>query len=74
MENSLHWSLDMAYREDECRIRRDNGPEFFAVLRRLSLNMIKKDQSKKAGIKRKMKMAAMAQDYHSQLIRQFQKH
>ena len=29
IENSLHWSLDMSYREDECRIRQENGAEFF---------------------------------------------
>jgi predicted transposase YbfD/YdcC len=72
IENSLHWSLDMSYREDECRIRRQNGAEFFTVLRRLSLNIIKKDQSKKAGISRKRKMAARNTDYLMQLIRQFQ--
>jgi len=74
VENSLHWSLDMAYREDECRIRRDNGAEFFAVLRRLSMNIIKKDTSKKAGVNRKRKMAAMDPDYHLKLIQQFQEH
>lgn len=72
IENSLHWSLDMSYREDECRIRRQNGAEFFAVLRRLSLNIIKKDQSKKAGISRKRKMAARNTAYLMQLMRHFQ--
>lgn len=72
VENSLHWSLDMSFREDECRIRRDNGPEFFAVMRRLSINVIKKDTSKKAGIHRKRRMAAMNPDYASHLLSQFQ--
>lgn len=72
IENSLHWSLDMSYREDECRIRRQNGAEFFTVLRRLSLNIIKKDQSKKAGISRKRKMAARNTDYLMQLMCHFQ--
>lgn len=71
VENSLHWSLDVAMREDDCRIRRDNGAEFFAVLRRLSMNIIKKDQTKKAGVNRKRKMALMSPDYLLQLMRQF---
>lgn len=72
VENSLHWSLDMAFREDECRIRRDNGAEFFAVMRRLSINVIKKDTSKKAGIRRKQRMAAMNPDYAMHLLSHFQ--
>ncbi len=71
VENSLHWSLDMSFREDECRIRRDNGAEFFAVMRRLSGNVIKKDTTKKAGIHRKQRMAAMNPDYTLHLLRQF---
>lgn len=72
VENSLHWSLDMSFREDECRIRRDNGAEFFAVMRRLAINVIKKDSSKKAGIHRKQRMAAMNPDYATHLLSQFQ--
>lgn len=72
IENSLHWSLDMAYREDECRIRRENGAEFFSVMRRISMNIIKKDTSKKAGINRKRKMAGMDPLYHAKLMYYFQ--
>jgi len=72
IENTLHWSLDMSYREDESRIRRQNGAEFFSILRRISLNVIKKDSSKKAGINRKRKMASRNTDYLTQLMRQFQ--
>ena len=72
IENSLHWSLDMAYREDECRIRRENGAEFFSVMRRISMNIIKKDTSKKAGINRKRKMAGMDPLYHAKIMYYFQ--
>ena len=51
---------------------RINGAGFFSVLRRLSLNIIKKDTSKKAGISRKRKMAARNSDYLTQLMRHFQ--
>jgi predicted transposase YbfD/YdcC len=31
IENGLHWVLDVAFNEDHCRVRRDNGPENFAI-------------------------------------------
>jgi predicted transposase YbfD/YdcC len=56
IENSLHWTLDMAFREDESRIRKDHGPENFATLRRTALGLIKKDKSK-GSVKKKRKRA-----------------
>ena len=47
VENSLHWVLDVSFREDESRIRKDHAPENFAVLRRIALNMIKKEKDTK---------------------------
>jgi len=38
IENSLHWVLDVGFREDDCRIRKDNAPPNFAILRHISLN------------------------------------
>ncbi|WP_375511206.1 ISAs1 family transposase [uncultured Nostoc sp.] len=40
IENSLHWLLDVALREDDCRIRKDNAPENFAVLRQIAVNLL----------------------------------
>ncbi len=37
IENSLHWVLDMAFREDECRKRKDNAAENFAILRHIAI-------------------------------------
>jgi predicted transposase YbfD/YdcC len=53
IENSLHWVLDVCFREDESRIRKDNAPENFAVLRHIALNMIKREASLKKSIKSK---------------------
>ena len=53
IENSLHWVLDIAFREDESRIRKDNAPENMAVLRHMALNMLKKEDSKRISIKSK---------------------
>ena len=42
VENTLHWSLDVTFGEDACRIRLDNAPENFAVLRHLAFNLLKR--------------------------------
>ncbi|MCP3930890.1 MAG: ISAs1 family transposase, partial [Bacteroidetes bacterium] len=57
IENSLHWTLDIAFREDESRIRKDNAPENFAVLRHISLNLLKNEKTFKGSIKTKRLMA-----------------
>jgi predicted transposase YbfD/YdcC len=50
VENSLHWQLDVSFREDQRRIRKDHGPENFSRLCRLALNRLKADKTTKAGI------------------------
>ena len=42
IENSLHWVLDVAFDEDRARNRTDNGPENLAILRRITLNLMRK--------------------------------
>ena len=49
MENSLHWVLDIAFNEDHHRLRKDNGPANFAVLRHIALNLLD-GKTVKAGI------------------------
>jgi predicted transposase YbfD/YdcC len=51
IENSLHWVLDMAMREDESRIRTDHAPANMAVLRHIALNLIRGDKTRRVGIK-----------------------
>lgn len=63
IENSLHWVLDVTFREDESRIRKDNAPENFAVLRHIALNMIKKETSVKKSIKSKRLRAGWDNNY-----------
>jgi len=57
IENAQHWVLDVTFREDESRIRKDAGPENFARLRRIALNILQQDKSK-GSIRRKRKRAA----------------
>jgi len=51
VENSLHWVLDIAFREDESRIRKDNSPQNYAVLRHIALNLLKQEKTSKRSIK-----------------------
>lgn len=63
IENGLHWVLDMAFREDENRTRKGHAPENLALIRHLTLNLLKQDTTIKAGIKAKRKRAGWDHDY-----------
>jgi predicted transposase YbfD/YdcC len=63
IENGLHWVLDIAFREDESRLRKDHAPQNMATLRHLAVNLLKQDTSVKVGIAAKRKMASWDNDY-----------
>ena len=63
IENSLHWVLDIAFREDECRIRKGNAPQNFAVLRHIALNLLKHNSRSKLGVKNRRLRAGWDDDY-----------
>jgi predicted transposase YbfD/YdcC len=63
VENSLHWVLDIAFREDDCRVRKDQGPQNFTVLRHIALNLLKQEKTLKRSIKGKRLQAAWNSDY-----------
>lgn len=50
-------------RSDDCRIRKDNAPQNFAVLRHIAVNLLGKEKSKKFGIKNKQFLAAIDDNY-----------
>lgn len=68
VESSLHWCLDVAMYEDDCRIRRGEGAENMAAIRQVALNLLRKESSMKAGIKRKRQRAGRNEDYLSKVI------
>ena len=40
IENGLHWTLDVTFKEDDCRVRTGHGPQNLAILRRIALNAL----------------------------------
>jgi predicted transposase YbfD/YdcC len=68
IENSLHWVLDVTFREDDSRVRKRNAPDNMAVLRHIALNMIKKETKTKGSIKSKSRRAGWDDDYLLKVI------
>lgn len=56
IENSVHWVLDVAFREDESRIRTGHAAENMAVVRRIALNLLKQDTRVKLGVANKRRV------------------
>ncbi|MGH2585217.1 MAG: ISAs1 family transposase [Dehalococcoidia bacterium] len=68
IENRLHWVLDIAFREDDSRIRAGHGAENFAVLRHIALNLLRQDRTTRAGIKAKRLKAGWDEAYLRSLL------
>jgi predicted transposase YbfD/YdcC len=68
IENCLHWCLDVAFREDECRIRKGFASENFAIVRHIALNMLKNEKNSKKGIARKRFNAALNNNYLEKIL------
>jgi predicted transposase YbfD/YdcC len=63
VENSLHWTLDVCFNEDQCRVRVANAAENLARIRRISLLLLKQEKTCKLGIQSKRAKAAYDRDY-----------
>jgi predicted transposase YbfD/YdcC len=68
IENRLHWVLDIAFREDDSRVRAGSGAENFAVLRHLALNLLRQDRTTRAGIKARRLKAGWDESYLRALL------
>lgn len=68
IENSLHWQLDVTFREDHCRLRKGHADANFSHLRRTSLSLLKNHHTEKVGVKNKRLCAAWNDDYRLQVL------
>ncbi len=68
IENNLHWVLDIAFREDESRIRKDHAPANFAIIRHMALNLLRKETSVRRGIRAKRLKAGWDTDYLGKIL------
>ena len=68
VENSLHWVLDVTFREDDSRIRKDNSPEIAGIFRRLALSVLQQDISIKSSIRGKRLQAGWNEEILERIL------
>jgi predicted transposase YbfD/YdcC len=68
IENKLHWVMDVCFREDQSRARQGYAAENLATLRRLALNLLKREKTKKRGIRGKQLNASWDHPYLLRLL------
>jgi predicted transposase YbfD/YdcC len=68
IENSLHWVLDMVFREDESRVRKDNSAENLNVFRQMALNILRMETSFKGSISDKQFNCLLSEHYMEKLL------
>ena len=67
IENSLHWVLDMVFRDDECRVRTDHAPANFTTIRHMAHNLLRRS-SDKHSLRTRRKAAAWDDDFLAGLV------
>ena len=68
VENPLHWTLDVTFREDQSRARSKNAAQNLATLRRIALNLVKADKSKNNSLRGKRLLAALDEEFLQHLL------
>jgi hypothetical protein len=68
VENSLHWVLDVTFSEDNSRIRKDNSPANFAVLRHIAVDIISQNKSRKLSVRKKRFLASLDEECSRELL------
>ena len=69
IENKLHWTLDVAFSEDQSRKRGENAAQNFSVLLKIALNLLKNEKTAKVGVKGKRLKAGWDNVYLEKLIK-----
>ena len=70
VENCLHWVLDVTFRQDDCRIRKENAAANFTTINHAAINFLKRVPGKKMSMPQKRRSAAWDDDYMEAIIRQ----
>ena len=68
IENSLHWVMDMVFRDDECRVRTENAPANFTTVKHIALNRMRRADSKDS-LRLRKKVAAWDDEFLVSLIK-----
>lgn len=69
VENRLHWILDVTFREDDCRVRKDHAPQNLSALRKFALSLLRQDkQYSKRSLRGRRKTADRLPDYRASLL------
>ena len=67
VENSLHWVMDMIFRDDECRVRTEHAPANFTTLKHMAHNLTRRAPGKDS-LRLRRKVAAWDDDFLASLI------
>jgi predicted transposase YbfD/YdcC len=67
VENSLHWVMDMIFRDDECRVRTDHAPANFTTIKHMALNLLRRAPGKDS-LRLRRKVAAWDDDFLASLV------
>jgi predicted transposase YbfD/YdcC len=63
IENKLHWSLDVTFNEDRCRIRKEHAPENMAAVRHVALNLLRREHSHQMSLRQKRLLCGLDESY-----------
>jgi predicted transposase YbfD/YdcC len=63
IENKLHWSLDVTFNEDRCRIRKEHAPENVVALRHIALNLLRHESSHRISLRQKRLLCSLDEHY-----------
>jgi predicted transposase YbfD/YdcC len=67
IENSLHWVMDMVFRDDECRVRTDHAPANFTTIKHMALNLLRRPAGKQS-LRGRRKAASWDDDFLASLL------
>jgi predicted transposase YbfD/YdcC len=68
IENRLHYMLDVVYREDASRVRKDYSPRTLALIRKIALTVARSDKESKTSIRGRVQQMAWSEDYLESLL------